>query len=53
MLIEHLDGLQTLLVSNFEGKNGSRYKNMERYKKAEYLWNFSTKLQCQQFSCYV
>ena len=36
-LIEHLDGLQTLLVSNLERKNGSWYKNMERYKKAEYL----------------
>ena len=26
-LIKHLDGLQTLLVSNLEGKNGSWYKN--------------------------
>lgn len=40
-LIEHLDGLQTLLVSNLEEKNGFWCKNMERYKKAEYLWDFS------------
>ena len=54
-LIKHLDGLQTLLVSDLKGKRIPVQKFCvvpsdvtesftEQFKKAEYLWGISTKL---------